>query len=286
MRELYKTYGPFLIIGLLLYLSFIMFRPYFISIIAALVIAYLFYPVYNWLNNNLKHKSISSLLTCFVVFLSIIIPSLLMINTLIKELPSVYTWFSNYIQTNNLSALYENMLINLGITINLNRFFEGIISSLLSNLQSTLASLPSKIINISLVFFFMFFFFKDGKNMINKITQYLPFGKKNSIILMNEIKKTMDAVVYGQIATAMIQAALATIAYSILGLKAPFFLGFLTMISSLIPMVGPAFIYIPISIILAITSIGSGSGTGLLKAVILLAFGMGVISVIDNVLKP
>ena len=50
-------------------------------------------------------------------------------------------------------------------------------------------------------------------------------------------------------------------------------------VASLIPAIGPALIWLPVSIYLAIT----GEPT---SAIILVAFGIGIIGVVDNILRP
>ena len=79
--------------------------------------------------------------------------------------------------------------------------------------------------------------------------------------------------------TGLAQAGVATIAYFVLGIPRALVLGLLTFVMSLIPSIGTAIVWIPIAIGLAVT----GRTTA---AIVLVVIGVGVISTVDNVLRP
>lgn len=79
--------------------------------------------------------------------------------------------------------------------------------------------------------------------------------------------------------TGLAQAGVATIAYFFLGIPRALVLGLLTFVMSLIPSVGTAIVWIPIAIGLAVT----GRTTA---AIVLVVIGVGVISTVDNILRP
>jgi predicted PurR-regulated permease PerM len=71
----------------------------------------------------------------------------------------------------------------------------------------------------------------------------------------------------------------ATAIYASLGVPNSILLGLLTGALSFFPGLGTALVWIPIAVILAVTG-------HVVRAVILAVLGMGVISTIDNVLRP
>lgn len=79
--------------------------------------------------------------------------------------------------------------------------------------------------------------------------------------------------------TGVVQAAMATIAYVALGIPRAFVLGLVTLLASVVPTVGTALVWLPISIALAI----AGRTTA---ALTLAMVGVLVVSSIDNVLRP
>jgi predicted PurR-regulated permease PerM len=134
--------------------------------------------------------------------------------------------------------------------------------------------------------FFLFFFFRDGPIIFKKATNYIPFSRKETTIILRELKVMADAVIYGQLITAMVQATLATIAYTVIGVNTPLVWGVLTMILSLIPMVGPAFVYIPLSASFILSGLAASDGGMIFRGILLLVIGMGIVSSVDNFIKP
>lgn len=79
--------------------------------------------------------------------------------------------------------------------------------------------------------------------------------------------------------SGLAQAVIATIAYIVIGVPEPFVLGLLTLLASVVPSVGTAFVWGPVAIGLALT--------GRTDAAIGMAVvGVAVIGTIDNVVRP
>ena len=285
---MYIKYGSFVVVLFILYLAYLMVRPFALPIITAAVIAYVFYPLYNLINKRLKKKNLSALIMCFFVLILVVLPFLFILNSLLREIPSAYNWVSNTLQNSKIwhDYIYEQLYTDFGINLNIGNIIGSISTNLLRAIQGFLASIPSKILSMAISAFFLFFFFRDGYGIVKRLAYYLPFNKKETTILFREIKKMADAVIYGQIVTALVQSVLATLAYSIVGLDAPFFWGLITLMGSLIPMIGPAFVYIPLSIMIIVTSFTASNMFGVVKGVLLLVFGIGIISMVDNFVKP
>jgi predicted PurR-regulated permease PerM len=97
--------------------------------------------------------------------------------------------------------------------------------------------------------------------------------------LANAFYETGRGLIIGVGLTALVQGVIATIAYLALGIpRAPVF-GFLTALVAIVPGIGSWFVWGPIAAVLAATGY-----TG--RALILVVCGVGVISVVDNVLRP
>lgn len=89
---------------------------------------------------------------------------------------------------------------------------------------------------------------------------------------------TVKGVVYGVLGTAFVQALLAGIGFWIAGVPGAAILGFITFFLSVIP-VGPPLVWIPAALWLYHTgSLG--------WAIFMVVWGVGVVSMADNVIKP
>ena len=90
---------------------------------------------------------------------------------------------------------------------------------------------------------------------------------------------TITAVVKGIVITAIVQGLLAGIAYGVLGVPVPVFLMALTILLAPLPLGGTALIWGPVTLYLFWTA-------PLWKGIVMLAWGVGVVTTVDNVLRP
>ncbi len=111
------------------------------------------------------------------------------------------------------------------------------------------------------------------------LLRHAPLGPRTVTRFVRAFHEAGRGLLVGTGLTALVQGALATIAYLALGVPRAFVLGLFTMIAAVIPSVGTALIWVPIAAGLALTG-------SVIKAVILAGIGIGVIGVADNVLRP
>lgn len=127
--------------------------------------------------------------------------------------------------------------------------------------------------------FTLFFFLRDGEKIARKIVDLIPMELSYKEHILERLEQTLSAIVRGFFITAAAQGLLAGFGYAITGLRFSVLLGFLTAFSALIPFAGAAAVWIPASLYLLF----KGS---VVKCIILALWGVLVVSLIDNFLKP
>jgi len=75
---------------LLIVLSFLVLKPILISIIVALVLVFIFAPVYDWLNKYIKVRTISVLIIIIFLLAIIILPLWFLTPILIKQAFTIF----------------------------------------------------------------------------------------------------------------------------------------------------------------------------------------------------
>lgn len=120
--------------------------------------------------------------------------------------------------------------------------------------------------------------FTGGGAVAAAITGVLPLPRDDADRIMRDLGLMTRSVFISVGLTALVQAALGTIGLLVLGVPNAFTLGAAMFFFALLPG-GTALVWIPVSIWLA-------TNGHEWKAVILAAWGAGVISTIDNVLRP
>ena len=124
-----------------------------------------------------------------------------------------------------------------------------------------------------------FFCLTDGPRAYAWLEEHTPIAHRHAVRFGDAFVETGRGLLFGVGLTGLVQATIATVAYTALGVPRAFVLGVLTFIASLIPTIGTALVWVPVAAGLALT----GRGT---EASILFAVGILVVSSVDNVLRP
>ncbi|MEZ5286712.1 MAG: AI-2E family transporter [Vicinamibacterales bacterium] len=135
------------------------------------------------------------------------------------------------------------------------------------------------VVQMALVVFTIFFLFKDGRSMMERLYRTVPIENRRLQRLMRRTREVLEASVYGTLLLSALQGTLGGIAFMVLGLPSPFLWGVVMMVASLVPLLGAFVVWGPAAIYLATTG-------HLWQAAALTAWGMAVIGLADNVLRP
>ncbi len=251
-----------------------------------------FYPIYVFTVKHIKWKTVAALITLLIILVVILGPFSYLSYLLISELKTI----GNYLQAGNVEPLKNlfqhptiNVILNKLLSLfnlseeELNKTIAGVISQQGNELVGGITKGMANIITISLDFIFMvfsiFFFLKDGPELLTKIRNYLPFSEKHKDRLVKQVRDIVISTIYGGIAVSIVQGTIAGVAFFILGIPNPVVWGFTTSIASFIPLLGASAVWVPITIYLFIEG-------AVLKGLALAIIGIFGISLIDNILKP
>lgn len=145
-------------------------------------------------------------------------------------------------------------------------------------LTSLLGGAANLFLEITVMYFILYFLFVNYKGFENSLVNYLPFDDKDAKVFGEELKNITYSNIIGQTFIAIVQGACLSLGFWIFGASDPLFWGVICAILSFIPLLGPPLIFVPASIIL-MTQGATWSGIGLL------IYGFGLVINIDNVLR-
>ncbi|MBI4447499.1 AI-2E family transporter [Candidatus Woesearchaeota archaeon] len=249
--KIFQTYTKYFFLAsflILAYLSFFMLKPFFNPIIAGLFLAYIFYPLHLLIKKVVKHDDLSSAISLLAVVVAIVLPLAVLIDLLIDEA----------------LIFYHRIDIQLVIDF-VDKYFGGSFSiyadqilakslSYISRLASDLVlSLPQKGIALIVILFTLFFSFKQGEKIVGAIYEILPVEVHYKKKIFEQSKNLLDALMYGSIVVAVVQGAAAALGFFLLGVKAPALLGLLVAVFAILPVVGPATVWVPLSLFKLLT---------------------------------
>ena len=135
------------------------------------------------------------------------------------------------------------------------------------------------ILNLFVMIYAMFFFFKDGETILEKIFYYLPLSHEDEALMLHRFSSITRATIKGTLVIGAIQGALAGFAFWVAGIEGAAFWGTLMAILSIVPGIGAALIWVPAVIYLFVTG-------QILAGTLLLAWCAAVVGTIDNILRP
>lgn len=270
-----------LIIGLFI-MAFIIVKPVLSAIIYGLLLAYITHPLHKILLKKIKNSFISAFLICFGLFTIIITALGLIIGSLFKQGINIY--FS--LQKIDLSAIIVKSLpdflsteTSTSIATSLNSSISHLIANLLDNFNKFIINLPGLGLKLVVVIFVFFFALKDGEKAINYIKSISPLKKETEEKFFKRFRDVTNSVLLGQILIGIAQGLTAGLGYLIFGVPNALLFTLLSIGASIIPMVGPWLVWVPINIFLLM------SGRPEI-AIGFLIYNMFLTSLIDNVLRP
>ncbi len=145
-------------------------------------------------------------------------------------------------------------------------------------IPSLLNSSAAILSNFAVMFFLMYFLLANGREVERFLDRFIPLKEENIDMLSQETKNMIRANAIGIPVLAIIQGIIATIGYWIFGVKDFGLWGFLTGVFSMVPIVGSAVIWAPLTAYLfAIDKTGHAVG--------LLIYAVVLISNIDYVIR-
>ena len=283
------------VVILAFYLFYRILSPYLLTLAWAVVLTIIFYPLYALVRKTFhQRRNLAATVMTIVVLVAIILPASLLLNVLADEVIDVYRYCENYVREEKHLALLEGLKKMPRVWELLNRHFDlsqlDVDALLLDNLRRLslyAASQTSKFIRrlstVIFQFFLMsvaiFFLFRDGDAVMEKIKSLMPFSSKERENILNRMVEMIQATIYGGIVVAVVQGCLGGLGFLIVGIQSPIFWGAVMAFLSFVPVVGAFLVWIPAAVIL----FAQGA---YLKGLILFGWGAVLVSLSDNVLRP
>lgn len=286
----------FLIITLLFAAYFL--RDYFTLIIISIIIAFLFYPVYRWLEHKLRGKSgLASSLTIVIAILTVAIPLAVILAITIAQAAAIVSDISKLASNINLSRsgadeliAYVNRAIDttpFGSHVNLTTnaviaFVESrasqVANFVLTILKGTVTGVGSFITNVIISFFVLSAIFQHKDRIIDTLKKLNPFGDRVADLYLSRAGTMTTAMIRGQFVIAVMQGVLGATFLSIAGMDYFVFFALILTVLSMIPL-GGGILTIPIGIGMILVG-------NIWQGVFVLLTHFLVITNIDNFIRP
>jgi len=296
-RRLFFTLLNFFFLFGFLYLVYQILAPFLDTLGWAGVIGIATYPLYRRLRNRFPGRDTiaASIMTPLVV-MTLVVPFVLFIFILGGEVSQVYQHLekvtaaggSDVLGTLSRNSVIQPVLeriqplldmldIELGNT--LLPALKSLATFLLGYSTAILKNVFLMIIKLVLMVITLFFLYRDGESFLRRFLSVLPLEEAESDVLLDTVRRVLSAVIYGILLTCLVQGILGGIGFWFTGLPSPILFGALMAVAALVPVVGTALIWLPGALWLL-------AGGEVVMGIVLLAWGMIVVGMIDNLLRP
>ena len=271
--------------------------PFARPIFWAAILSFGFYPVHLKVKSLLKkHENTPAVLTSLIICATFVPLIVFVVAGLVTEVFRFSDWASNFIRSGDLERMLANLSSHPWVERAKHALFRwDFIHTHAASWAESLASsathfaarqafhLTKSVIyaplEFFLILFLVFFFLKDGPKIYQFIYEATPLEEAYKKVIFRKINDTFEAVIRGQLLTAIVQSAVAGIVYWFLGVPLPIFFAAVTFLAALVPIFGAAAVWVPLTFYFLFIHAYA-------KAVMLLFLGVFLISLMDNILKP
>ncbi len=290
-----KGSTPFfiLLLTLVTLLFFYLLHPFLNVLFWAATIGLVFHPVYRRLRLvRYLRPNPAALLTLLLCVVVVVIPVLFIFTSVLREGMVLY----EKIQSGEINPLFYVDQIR-GAFPEIQEYlgpFQPDLENLRERATNWIVSISGVVarnamawgggtlevfVDLCLVLYLAFFMLREGPVMADLLAKAIPLGEHRERLLFGKFIEVTRATIKGSLVVALVQGALGGLIFWILGISGPLMWGVVMAALSLVPVVGSGLIWAPVAIALLV-------GGEWIKGLVLAGFGIGVIGLVDNLLRP
>ncbi|MBK4736540.1 AI-2E family transporter [Noviherbaspirillum pedocola] len=269
--------------------------PFYGAVFWGTVLAILFAPLYRRFAARMpKRRNLAAILTLAIVLFIVILPVTFIATALAQEVTQLYVQVrSGQIDA---GALFQQVVGALPPWLGnvLDRFdllnLESLRQRLSTGATEASQHIAGQVLNIGqntfqflisfgIMLYLLFFLLRDGAMLAARIRDAIPLSTHHKRHLFSKFTTVIRATVKGNIAVAGAQGLLGGLMFWFLGIQGALLWGALMTFLSLLPAVGAGLVWAPV----ALYFLAAGP---VWKGVTLILFGVLVIGLVDNLLRP
>ncbi|MFN2457180.1 MAG: AI-2E family transporter [Chitinophagaceae bacterium] len=221
-------------------------------------------------------KTTAAWILMLLSFFVILVPIGLLGNIIYSKISYVVTHSSELL--NSLKQSVASIKQKIG--------YEIVKPDTINQLGPYIAQLLPKILGVTFntltiigtMYFCLYFMLVNGRRMEDALYEYIPLRDGNVDLIGKEVKTMVMSSTIGIPLIALLQGIVGLIGYLIIGISEPFIWFVATCITAMLPIVGAALVYVPLSIMLF-----AQGETG--RGIAMTIWGFGLIGLVDNVFR-
>lgn len=269
--------------------------PFYGAVFWAVILGILFTPMQRRLQARFGwQRNLTSLCTLSVCLVIAILPVIIISVLLVQEGAMVYkniesgeldvaAYLAQFKQS--LPPYFQHLLDRFGMG-ELNGLRDKIVKSAMQGSQVLATQAFSFgqgtfefVVSFFIMLYLLFFFLRDGPELARKIRTAVPLEESHKRRLQLKFNRVVRATVKGNLVVAVTQGALGGAIFWFLDIPSALLWAVLMAFLSLLPAVGAGIVWAPVAIYFLLSNM-------IWQGVVLGLFGIFVIGLVDNVLRP
>ncbi len=218
----------------------------------------------------------AALILMLLSFLIIMLPVFFIVNTISSRIGYAISHVQEF--TSSLLVFLRDIESRIGYHFLNEETVRRLSGMAIQELPLILGATFNSLLALFMMYFLLYFMLTNCNQMEDWLDDVLPLRRDNLVKVQQEVKSMVISNAVGVPLVAFVQGVAGLFIYLILGISEPFLWFALTCFTSMIPVLGAAIAYIPLSIILFY-----GGETA--KGFIILSYGLLVVGTIDNVFR-
>jgi predicted PurR-regulated permease PerM len=276
---------------LLIYFAYLTTRPVLLAIVIAAAVASLATRFFAWMVRRLRgRRRLAAGLSVLLLFVGVLAPFGFLGTIVVQRLVVEGTELAQGLEHGGPLSV-ERLAPRLGP---LGPPLERATSELRPKLMAAGPHIASRLgafvamagramlrigIGLFLVAVALYYFFLDGHRWRERVVRLVPLPAADTRMFFDGFHRVSVAVLVGNLGTALTQAVAATLGYFIFGAPVPLIWGAATLFAALIPLVGPALVWVPVAFVVGVQH-------GWLRGGGLALYGLLIVGTVDNVVRP
>jgi predicted PurR-regulated permease PerM len=249
--------------------------PYSTGLIGAPVLYIVFAPMYRWLARRMPEGLAAGIV--IVVALALIIgPGISFVTLVASEAQQMA---GGVLKSSALERLSQLRIGPYDVGAQLEEFGTRLASWVGTSAFGFIGTATRLGIQLTIAFFGLYYLLRAPRETWHGVRPFIPFSRANSEVLRKRFKDVTVSTLLGTFATAVVQGVFVGIGFTVAGLSNGLFWGVVTVIVSILPVVGSGLIWVPGVVALVLDKrYGWAIGLGL--------WGLFLVGNVDNVIRP
>jgi len=270
---------------LAVYVCYLITVPFLASVVWSISLAVLFAPFQEYLEKKLQRPSLAAWIALVAIASIVIVPTFFAIQQLAIQAAQGATFVEGIVQSGEWKKVFSSQpRLSEFVDRFEGRFdLQGVVKSLTEWLSGAAVSILKvstyQLIDVGMTFYFLFYLLRDRRNAKITLCRLSPLKIADMNTMFTRVSETIFATVYGSFVVAFIQGVLLAFMFWLLSIPSPILWGLVMGFLALVPVAGAFLVWAPAAVYLALEGRFGA-------AILLVLWGLFVIVVIDNLLRP